>query len=420
MSSDAATWSLRASPGGQPPPLVVGRPWFPDREELLARIAAVFDSGMLSNHGPRIDELEQRVAELHGVRNCVAVCNGTTAIELALRAAGVTGEVVLPSFTFIATAYAVQRAGLTPVFADVDPSTHNVDVASVERVITPLTSAILAVNLWGRACDVDGLTALAHERGIQLLFDSAHAFGCSYGGRMLGGNGSAETFSFHATKVFHTLEGGAVLTNDDELADRVRHQRSFGLTNSAELVIVGGNAKLNEVSAAVGLAQFSALAERFELNRRRYELYRAELADTVGVTVIEYPAGELSNYHYAVVEVDTDEAGVDRDTVCEHLLAAGVVARPYFDPPCHMLPPYLGRPSGDLDETERLARRTLALPTGPSCSLADIERVCDLVRAAVALPAGRGVRNSLDGLLQKALPGGRAELPAHAVALPRE
>ena len=196
------------------------------------------------------------------------------------------------------------------------------------------------MNLWGRACDIDGLSALADRYGLQLLFDSAQAFGCSYRGRMLGGNGRAEAFSFHATKVFHTLEGGAVLTDDDELAERVRQQRSFGVTEFPTSVIVGGNAKLNEISAAVGLAQLGSLAERYELNRCRYELYRNELHGVNGLNVVEYSDAKRSNYQYVIVEVDPEEASVDRDMLCDRLLAANVVTRPYFDLPCHRVAPY--------------------------------------------------------------------------------
>ena len=375
-----------ATLGGPPAfvqPVVVGRPWLPDREQVLALIGEVLDSGRLSNGGPYVAELERRVAALHDVRHCVATCNGTLALELALRAAQLTGEVVVPSFTFIATAHAVSRAGLVPVFADVDPVTHNLDPAAAERVITARTSAILGVHLWGRPCDVEGLSAVADRHGLQLLFDAAHAFGCSHRGRMIGGFGCAEAFSFHATKFFHTIEGGAVLTDDDDIAESARRQRNFGFAESLNSVMVGGNAKLNEISAAVGLSQLDGLDELAAANRSRYELYRSEMHGVRGIHVVEYPALERSNYQYVAIEMDAGEAGVDRDDLLDFLLTENVLARPYFSPPCHLAAAYSDVPVDGLEETERLARCTLALPTGPALSLDDVRAVCDLIRSAV-------------------------------------
>lgn len=379
-----------AALGGPPTfdqPVVVGRPWLPDREHVLTLIGDVLDSGRLSNGGPYVAELERRVAALHGVRHCVATCNGTLALELALRAAQLTGEVVLPSFTFIATAHAVRRAGLVPVFADVDPVTHNLDPAAAKRVITDRTSAILGVHLWGRPCDVEGLSAVADRYGLQLLFDAAHGFGCSHRGRMIGGFGRAEAFSFHATKFFHTIEGGAVMTDDDDIAESVRRQRNFGFAGPLDSVMVGGNAKLNEISAAVGLSQLDGLDELAVVNRSRYELYRRELHSVRGIHVVEYPALERSNYQYVTIEIDAGDAGIDRDELLDLLLAENVVAQPYFSPPCHLAGAYSDVPAQGLEETERLARRTLALPTGPALSLDDVRAVCDLVRSAVELNA---------------------------------
>jgi dTDP-4-amino-4,6-dideoxygalactose transaminase len=375
-----------AALSGQPTfdqPVVVGRPSLPDREHVLGLIGDVLDSGRLSNGGPYVTELERRIAELHQVRHCVATCNGTLALELALRAAQLTGEVVVPSFTFIATAHAIRRAGLVPVFADVDPVTHNLDPAAAERAITGRTSAILGVHLWGRPCDVEGLSAVAERYGLQLLFDAAHAFGCSHRGRMIGGYGRAEAFSFHATKFFHTIEGGAVMTDDDDIAESVRRQRNFGFAESLNSVMVGGNAKLNEISAAVGLSQLDSLDELAAVNRSRYELYRREMHGVRGIHVVEYPALERSNYHYVAIEVDAGEAGIDRDDLLDRLSAENVLARPYFSPPCHLAVAYSDVPTQGLEETERLARRSLALPTGPSLSLDDVRTVCELIRAAV-------------------------------------
>ena len=197
--------------------LHVGRPNLGDQERLLARIKDMLDRRYLTNNGPFVQDLEARIAEYVGVRHCVAMCNATIALEIAIRALGLKGEVVLPSLTFIATAHALQWQEITPVFADIVPGTHHLDPEQVERVITPRTTGIIGVHLWGQACDVEGLAEIARRRNLALMFDAAHAFGCSHGGRMIGGFGEAEVFSFHATKFFNSFEGGAVVTNNDEL-----------------------------------------------------------------------------------------------------------------------------------------------------------------------------------------------------------
>ena len=207
--------------GGPPEfstPLHVGRPNIGDRQRLFERIEAALDRRWLTNDGPILREFEARLAEFIGVEHCVAVSSGMTALQLAIRAAGLTGEVIVPSFTFIGTPHALLWEGLTPVFCDVDPKTHNIDPARVAELITPRTSAILGVHLWGRPCDIKALQAIAEARGLQLLFDAAHAFGCSYKGAMLGGFGAAETFSFHATKFVEFSRGRS--GRDSEPEDR--------------------------------------------------------------------------------------------------------------------------------------------------------------------------------------------------------
>ena len=200
--------------------LHVGRPNIGDRDRLLERINDMLDRRWLTNNGVYVQEFERRVAEILGVKHCIAMCNGTVALEIAIRALGLKGEVIVPSFTFVATAHALQWQEITPVFCDIDPPTHTLDPARVEELITPRTTGIIGVHVWGRPCDVERVGGDRPSARSQLLFDAAHAFGCSHHGRMIGGFGDAEVFSFHATKFFNTFEGGAVVTNDDDLATR--------------------------------------------------------------------------------------------------------------------------------------------------------------------------------------------------------
>ncbi|HLB83912.1 MAG TPA: aminotransferase class I/II-fold pyridoxal phosphate-dependent enzyme, partial [Steroidobacteraceae bacterium] len=209
--------------------LHVGRPNIGDRARLLERINDLLDRRWLTNDGRYVRELEAELARRIGVRHCLAVCNATLGLQLAARALDLSGEVIVPAFTFVATAHALQWLGIAPVFADIDPRTHNIDPAHVEALVNERTTGILGVHLWGRACDVRALAAIARRHRLRLLFDAAHAFGCSHDGRSLGSFGDAEVLSFHATKYVNSFEGGAVTTDDDTLAARVRAMRNFGL-----------------------------------------------------------------------------------------------------------------------------------------------------------------------------------------------
>lgn len=367
--------------------LHVGRPNIGDREKFEARVGDILDRRWLTNAGRYVQEFEARIAEYVGVRHCVAMCNATVALEIAIRALGMKGEVIVPSFTFVATAHALQWQEITPVFCDVDPRTHTLDPEKVERMITPRTTGIIGVHLWGRACDVDALGELAARRGLRLLYDSAHAFGCTSGGRMIGGFGDAEVFSFHATKFINSLEGGAVVTNDDELAKKVRLMKNFGFTFYDHVDYVGTNGKMNEMSAAMGLTNLESLDEFVATNRRNHELYRLELEGVHGVRLVDYDEAEKCNYQYVILEIEEAEARLSRDELQQVLWAENVLARRYFYPGCHRLEPYRSYfPHAGLllPETERLTQRVLALPTGTAVGRDEIGEVCRIVRLAVS------------------------------------
>src|SRR5438552_8694003 len=227
-------------------PLHVGRPNIGDRRALLKRINDLLDRSWLTNDGPLLQEFEDRICELAEVKYCVAVCNATIGLELVIKALGLSGEVILHSFTFIATAHALRWHGVTPVFCDIDPNTHNIDPLQVAELITELTSGIIGVHVWGRPCNVDALADLARRHNLKLLFDAAHAFGCSHTGRMIGGFGDAEIFSFHATKFVNTFEGGAIVTNDSELAAKLRLMRNFRFAGLDTVTSLGSNGQMNE------------------------------------------------------------------------------------------------------------------------------------------------------------------------------
>lgn len=355
---------------GAPPafeqPLHVGRPNIGNREVFLAYVNQVLDNQWLTNHGPLVQAFEQRIAARLGVKHCVAMCNGTIALEIAIRALGLTGEVIVPSWTFIATAHALSWQGITPVFADIDPATHNLDPEAVRRMITPRTTGIIGVHLWGRAAPIDELQAIADEHGLKLLFDAAHAFGSSYRGQSIGRFGACEVFSFHATKAFNTMEGGAVTTNDDDLAETLRLMRNFGFKGYDNVIHPGTNGKMIEMCAAMGLANLDSFDVIVDANRCNHAAYKQALAGIPGITLLDYDPDERNSHHYIVLEVG-DEYRTSRDELVAALHAENILARKYFWPGCHKMQPYrdLFPHAGlVLHETTRLASKVAILPTG--------------------------------------------------------
>ncbi|MEI6970788.1 MAG: aminotransferase class I/II-fold pyridoxal phosphate-dependent enzyme [bacterium] len=374
--------------GGAPAfaePLHVGRPNIGDREALMHRIGDIIDRRWLSNNGPMVQEFEQKVAQFLGVKHCVAMCNGTIALEIAIRALGLHGEVIVPSYTFIATAHALQWQEITPVFADIDPATHNLDPAAVERMITPRTTGILGVHLWGRPAPIEALQEIAGMHRLQLLFDASHAFGCTHGGRSIGQFGRCEVFSFHATKFFNTFEGGAVVTNDDELARKMRLMKNFGFAGYDNVIYPGTNGKMTEVCAAMGLTGLESIGEFISVNKRNYHAYMEHLREVPGLSLVRYDEREHCNYQYIIVEVLPDSC-LTRDDIVRILHAENVLVRKYFWPGCHNMQPYRDRypQAGDfLPNTNEVASRVIVFPTGTAVEPETIRVIVAVLHTAV-------------------------------------
>ena len=362
----AADLAINGAPPMFAAPIHVGRPNIGDHKRFLQRASNILDSGWLSNNGPIAQEFEQRIASFLGVKHCVAMCNGTIALEIATRALELKGEVIVPSYTFIATAHALQWQEITPIFADIDPATHNLDPAAVWRMITPRTTGIIGVHLWGRASPVKELEAIAREHNLRLMFDASHGFGCSLNGELLGGFGECEVFSFHATKFFNTFEGGAVVTNNDTLAEKMRLMRNFGFSGYDNVIYPGTNGKMTEIAAAMGLTNLEDLDDFVAINRRNYQCYRDAIASVPGLSMLEYDESERNNYQYVVVEV-APYFPIARDRIVEILHAENVLARKYFWPGCHNMEPYRSYyPHAGLvlPNTKRVSDRVVVLPTG--------------------------------------------------------
>lgn len=374
--------------GGQPAfadSLHVGCPNVPEGEarvELLQRISALLDRRWLTNQGPLVLEFERAIAQLLGVRHAIVVCNATLGLQIAAKACGLTGEVIVPSFTFVATAHALNWIGLEPVFADVDPVRHTIDPEQIERLITPRTSAIVATHLWGNACAVERIAQIAHRHQLQVIYDAAHAFGCSHQGRMIGSFGRAEVFSFHATKFINSFEGGAITTNDDDLAWKMRRMMSFGFQDLDQVVSAGTNAKMSEVAGAMGLSSLSRIAEITAANQLNYEAYALRLAGLAGVRLLPLDDAETHNYQYVIAEVQGK--GLSRDELVDVLWAEGIKARRYFYPGCHRIEPYVSQARAySLPVTERLSDTVLALPSGTVVTPIEIAEVCSIIRLAM-------------------------------------
>lgn len=377
-----ADLALNGAPPAFAEPLHVGRPNIGNCKQFHELMEVMFERGWLSNDGPLVQKFERRVAEYLHVKHCVAMCNGTIALEIAIRALGLTGEVIVPSWTFIATAHALHWQGITPVFADIDSETHNLDPAAVRRVLTPRTTGIIGVHLWGRAAPVAELQKIADEHHLQLMFDAAHAFGCSRGARMIGGFGRVEVLSFHATKFFNTFEGGASVTNDDELANTMRLMRNFGFAGLDNVIHPGTNGKMVEPCAAMGLVNLDYIDTVIAANRKNYAAYKTALASIPGIGLLDFNAAERNNYQYVVLEV-ADGGPLSRDVVVKALRAENILARRYFWPGCHRMSPYreLYPNAGMLlPETERIAERVVVLPTGSTLPVDAPEVIAEVIR----------------------------------------
>ncbi len=339
----------------------------------------------MTNHGELVLRFEKELEEYLGVRHCIAMCNGTVALEIAIRALGLSGEVIMPALTFVATAHALQWQGITPVFCDVDPISLCIDPKEVERRITPRTSALLGVHVYGRSCDTEALGRIARERGLHLLYDAAHAFGNTIDGTRIGHFGECEVFSFHATKFFNTFEGGAIATNNDQLAERMRFMRNFGFATTDQVDCIGINGKMTEVCAAMGLTNLDRLDEFRSVNRQNFEAYRKGFEGIHGLALLPMVGSsgdvEHSNHQY-VVAVVHDEFPLSRDELVNRLQACGVLARRYFWPGCHRMEPYrTQQPPAErhLPATEAFLDKVVLFPTGVSVTPLHIDRIVDFM-----------------------------------------
>jgi len=366
-------------------PLPIGQLYFPSWERYEAEFRGIFERQYYNNNGPLHEKLEERLQQFIGVKHAICVANATLGLMMVADAMELSGKVILPSFTFAASAQSLSWAGLEPVFCDIDLDTHQLAIDQIENMIDQDVSAIMGVNLWGGACDPKSLAEVATSKGVQLYFDSAHAFGCAVDGIRIGNFGRAEVFSFHATKILSASEGGCISTNDDDLAARLRSIRpSYGAEKPVNILRVA-NARMSEAQAAIALMSLEDYPVNQKNNETLYRLYETRLAKIPGLHLVKPTGVSFSNYQYLVCTMDEREFGLSRDLLIDLLKAENVVARRYFYPGVHRsvpymqeLPQYLNR----LPNTDKLCSTCIQFPIGALVDAQGVERICDILKSA--------------------------------------
>lgn len=348
----------------------------PPMEEYIQEIAPLWDSHWITNMGEKHQRLEQELKQYLRTPNVTLFTNGHLALENVLSALDLSGEVITTPFTFASTTHAIVRNGLTPVFCDIDPERYTLDPAKIEALITPRTSAIVPVHVYGNVCDTTEIARIAQKHGLKVVYDAAHAFGVTVHGESVANFGDASMFSFHATKVFHTVEGGAVACKDAVLKQRLNYIKNFGIPGQDRIVFPGGNAKMSEFHAAMGLCNLRHVDEYIAGRKTVVERYRRNLTGVPGLHIGQETSGISSNYAYFPVVFDG--AKYTRDEAAERLERQNVFARKYFYPLTSDCECY-GRRGDETPVAKHVAARVLTLPLYPDLMLEDVDRICEII-----------------------------------------
>lgn len=358
----------------------VTRSSMPSFEEYCEEIRELWDSRWLTNSGKKHQQFHSELEQYLGVPHIALYTNGHLALEGVLEAMELPlgGEVITTPFTFASTTQAIVRCGLIPVFCDVDPVTYTMNPAKIKALITPKTCAILPVHVYGNLCDVDTIGEIARRHGLKVIYDAAHAFGASRNGVSAAAFGDASMFSFHATKVFHTIEGGAVCYAEDALSPRLDARKNFGQASAEEVPYIGGNAKMNEFQAAMGLCNLRHLPGEIQKRKTAVERYRELLGGIPGITLCPEQDGIQSNYAYFPVVFDGYK--LNRDEIADRLASNGIFARKYFFPLTNTFAAYQGRfPIQETPIAQHIAERVLTMPLYADLEREDVERICSLI-----------------------------------------
>ena len=356
----------------------VTRSSMPYFDEYCEEIQDIWDSRWLTNMGPKHQKLQAELIEYLDVDKIDLFCNGHMALEMAIQAMELTGEVITTPFTFASTTHAIVRNGLTPIFCDVEPDTYTIDTTKLEALITEKTSAIIPVHVYGNICNVEEIERIAKKHNLKVIYDAAHAFGVKFKGRGIGSFGDASMFSFHATKVFHSIEGGAICFSDEAFGEKLYKLKNFGIASQESVEFVGGNAKMNEFAAAMGLCNLRHIDDEIAKRQAAVERYRERLSGIEGITLCPIQENVQQNYAYFPVVFDKEVFSLSRDEVMENLAKEGIGARKYFYPLTNSFECY------DFDVTQtpialEISEKVLTLPLYADLTAQDVDLICDVV-----------------------------------------
>lgn len=360
----------------------VTRSSMPPLEEYIDEIRAMWDTHWLTNMGPKHMEFQEKLKEYLDVDNIDLLVNGHMAIEMALQALNLQGEVITTPFTFASTTHAIVRNGLTPVFCDINQVTYTIDVEKLENLITDRTCAIVPVHVYGNICDVEEIDRIARKYELKVVYDAAHTFGETYKGISTGCFGDVSCFSFHATKAFNSIEGGAVCFRDKSFGEKIRDLKNFGIHGPEEVCAVGANAKFNEFCAAMGLCNLRHLEEETDKRMKVANRYQERLETVEGILLNARQPDVKKNYAYFPVFFDERLFGASRSEVFDQLAANGIVSRKYFYPLTNTFEAFHGK--YDVQKTPvalHVSKRVLALPIYADLTLEDVDRICDIILA---------------------------------------
>lgn len=365
-------------------PIHVTQPFLPPLEEFLPYLKQIWETKLLTNGGPFHQELEQKLSEYLGVDHLALFANGTLALVTALQALRITGEVITTPFSFVATAHSLLWNGIKPVFVDIHPDTFNLDPDKIEAAITPQTTAIMPVHVYGKPCDVEKIQKIADTYGLKVIYDAAHAFGVRFKGASLLKYGDLSTLSFHATKIFTTFEGGAIICPDAKTKRRIDDLKNFGYAGEVTVVAPGINAKMNELQAALGLLQLKHVDASIRRRREIDAHYREQLSSITGIFCPALPADTTYNHAYFPILVGK-EYPHSRDELNDKLRRHGIVPRRYFYPLISEFPMYRGLPSAsraNLPIARTIAEQVLCLPIYPALEHASLSRILTVMKGA--------------------------------------
>lgn len=364
-------------------PIFVTKPLMPEAGDAADKISQIWESGQLTNNGNQHKELTKQLEAYLQAPHLSLFSNGTLALLLGLKALDLTGEVITTPFTFPATVQALDWNGLTPVFCDIEPATLNMDASKIEALVTDKTSAILAVHVFGNPCDVEQIEKIAKKHNLKVIYDGAHVFGSKVNGRPISDFGDMTMFSFHATKLFNTIEGGALAVKDEEVDQKLNLLKNFGILNAEEVVLSGLNAKMNEVQAGIGLEVLKLVEEERMKRHQLKQAYERHFEEIPGIRPITVLEGEASSYQYFVIEVDEQEFGCSRDCLHQELEKYNVFARKYFYPLCSDFDWYQHLESAkpeNLPVAQKSVKQVLSMPYYGALPVESVNQICQLIK----------------------------------------